>query len=179
MKLIQTLTKRLPKSTAKRRAIYALAAISIVVLAITLMPQREDPNRMIGLGVSPMDHEPSRTFVREVFINGHWFGSAGSGGSTVCCVALPARWRPDVTARIKWERCELRDPKNPVPDSEACKWHEMNVPFEPYESGLWMLWLHIMPGDENVLLIPSGTGPGHPDYPGPDFPTKVLFPRTE
>jgi hypothetical protein len=74
---------------------------------------------------------------------------------------------------VKWERCEAFDPKNPVPDEEACKWHELNVPVHEYDR-VGRTWVHIV-DDEQVLIIPSMLGPGHPDYPGPGMPTKSFI----
>lgn len=117
-----------------------------------------------GTALMPMDNDPSDTFVRQMYINGSYAGNVQSGGGTVLGVlSLPMRWHPGLTVHVRWERCE--------PYAKNCVWHELDAPVHKYEK-VGGTWLHIMPGDKEVLIIPSMIGPGHPDYPGPDFPTK-------
>jgi hypothetical protein len=128
-----------------------------------------DPNGSFGSSVTAMDHDPSDTFVRTVYVNGRWVGEGGRGGKTVLGgISLPNRWRPGLTAVVKWERCE--------PYGKNCRWTEKVVPIHQYDE-VGATWLHILPGDQ-VLIIPSMLAPGHPNYPGPDLPTKDFFRNT-
>jgi hypothetical protein len=156
----------------------ALAALLTLPLSACLPRETEpDPDGSFGSSVTAMDHDPSDTFVRTVYVDGRWVGSAGTGGSIVLGgIVLPNRWRPGLTAVVKWERCDRFDEKRPVPDEQACRWTEKIVPIHRYDA-VGATWLHILPGD-HVLIIPSMLGPGHPDYPGPDLPTKDFFRNT-
>ncbi|MDR0183169.1 DUF3304 domain-containing protein [Lysobacter arvi] len=135
------------------------------------------PNDTFGSSVTAMDHDPSDTFVRNVYVDGTWVGEGGRGGKTVAGgISLPNHWRPGLTAVVKWERCDRFDREHPVPDEQACRWTEKVVPIHQYDD-VGETWLHILEGDK-VLIIPSMLAPGHPDYPGPDFPTKDFFRNT-
>ena len=153
----------------------ALICIAVLTSATAACGSKQpDPNAMFGSSVTAMDHDPSDTFVRNVYVDGTWVGEASTGGGTVLGgISLPYRWRPGLTAVVKWERCDRFDPDHPVPDEEACRWTEKVVPIQKYGS-IWTTWLHLLPNDE-VLLIPSDTGPGGANYPGPDFPEKDFF----
>ena len=59
-----------------------------------------DDDTLFGSSVTPMDHDPSLTYVNDVFIDGNWVGSAGTGGSTVANgITLPVKFR-DTQPRI-------------------------------------------------------------------------------
>lgn len=152
-----------------------LACIAVLVLSLAACaPKQPDPDATFGSSVTAMDHDPSDTFVRNVFVDGTWVGEGGCGGKTVLGgISLPYRWRPGLTAVVRWERCDRFDRNHPVPDEEACRWTEKVVPIQKYER-VGGTWLHLFPDDE-VLIIPSMVGPGHPAYPGPDLPTKDFF----
>jgi hypothetical protein len=143
-----------------------LACFAVLFSLVACGPKQPDPNATFGSSVTAMDHDPSDTFVRNVYVDGTWVGEASMGGGTVAGgISLPYRWRPGLTAVVKWERCE--------PYGKNCRWTEKVVPIQKY-GAVWMTWLHILADDE-VLIIPSDTGPGGPEYPGPDFPTKDFF----
>jgi hypothetical protein len=138
-----------------------LLAVGLPVLAGCQKPEKEP--EFFGTTVTAMDHLPTDTFVRKVYIDGRGVGSAGQGGSmSASGVMLPVKWHPGLTARVKWQRCE--------PYGKNCKWHELDVPVHEY-TAVGNTWVHIL-DDEHVLIIPSMLGPGHPDYPGPDIPEK-------
>ncbi|UTA55649.1 hypothetical protein L3D22_07570 [Lysobacter soli] len=75
-----------------------LATAGVALLALTLAacaPKQPDPDATFGSSVTAMDHDPSDTFVRNVFVDGTWVGEGGRGGKTVLGgISLPYRWRP-------------------------------------------------------------------------------------
>jgi hypothetical protein len=151
------------------RAITLATLLTLPLGACLPSEPTPDPNGSFGSSVTAMDHDPSDTFVRTVYVNGRWVGEASGGGGIVLGgVSLPNRWRPGLTAVVKWERCE--------PYGKNCRWTEKVVPIHQYDE-VGRTWLHLLPGD-GVLIIPSMLGPGHPDYPGPDLPTKDFFRNT-
>jgi hypothetical protein len=152
---------------ARRSRWFATAGAALLALALAACaPKQPDPDATFGSSVTAMDHDPSDTFVRNVFVDGTWVGEGGRGGKTVLGgISLPYRWRPGLTAVVRWERCE--------PYGKNCRWTEKVVPIHKYER-VGGTWLHLLP-DNEVLIIPSMVGPGHPAYPGPDLPTKDFF----
>lgn len=92
------------------------------------------------------------------------------GGSNVCCVNLPKKWQPGLSAEVTWRRsdCGFRDPENERCPSDINKeWHfktlKATVPIEFYDrpSGFYVTFL---PNDE-VKIYVSPYGPDHPDHP--------------
>ncbi|HEX8588777.1 DUF3304 domain-containing protein [Pseudomonas sp.] len=144
------------------------AVILIAVSNYAKYPRPEPVIKKLSFGssVTPMDHDMSDTFVRPVYVDGHWVGAAGTGGSTVAgALSLPAPWHPGLTVRVKWRRCE--------PYGKNCRWNEKHVLVHPYDYTA-RTWLHILENDD-VLIIPSGMWPRHDDYPGPKFPQKNFY----
>ena len=97
------------------------------------------------------------------------------GGDAVCCVTLPAKWRPGLKVTIRWEndgdwlkdeqgREVIRDGKRvyvPLPHKER------TVELAPYTAhDLQHFDVHFMPGDQ-VIAKPSYYYPWHPDYKPP------------
>lgn len=167
----------------KRVPLGVFWGVTVVLIGLArwaLMPPSEpvSTTRYFGSSVTPMDHDMSDTFVRPVYVDGHWVGAAGTGGSTVAgALSLPAPWHPGLTVRVKWRRCDRFDRNNPVPDSEACRWTEKDVLVHPYDySGGTRL--HILDNND-VLIIPSMLTTRDPDYPGPGFPRKNFFKRNK
>ncbi|QBH04581.1 DUF3304 domain-containing protein [Xanthomonas oryzae] len=157
--------------------VLALVGLVALLLGCSSDQAQSENDGMFSSTVDPMDNDPSDTFVRNVYIDGRWTGDARSGGSGVVDgIRLPVKWHPGLTAHVRWERCERFDSKHPIPDSKACRWHELDAPVTRYTQ-VGMTHLHIMPGDKQVLIIPSMLAPNHPDYPGPGFPTKDFFAR--
>jgi len=165
------------KDPARRQPTFKLAVLWVVLLTLPLVAcgrKEPDPNAMFGSSVTAMDHDPTYTFVRNVYVNGRWVGQGGTGASDVMGgIALPNRWHPGLTAVVKWERCDPFDPEHPVPDEKACRWTEKVVPIQQYED-VGHTDLHLLP-DDKVLIIPTMLAPNHPDYPGPGYPTKDFF----
>jgi len=158
-----------------RKDVLLLVVLGVGMIVLANWEPEKMPTHFSS-SVDPMDYEPTDTFVRNVFLDGNWLGSAGGGGSTVAgALALPYKWYPGLTATVKWERCDRFDKNNPVPDSEACHWLEKKVLVHPYtRSGGTML--QIIEG-EDVLIIPTMFGTRHEDYPGPPPPHKDFFER--
>ena len=155
----------------KRVPLGVFWGVTVVLIGLArwaLMPPSEpvSTTRYFGSSVTPMDHDMSDTFVRPVYVDGHWVGEAGTGGSTVAGgLSLPAPWHPGLTVRVKWRRCE--------PYGKNCRWKEKHVLVHPYDhSGGTNL--HILENDD-VLIIPSMLFPNHPDYPGPHYPQKDFY----
>ena len=168
------------RGVRERAVIAVLRAVPLALLLVACVPSQPQhgPKDTFGSSVTAMDHDPSDTFVPTVYVNGRWVGEAGMGGGIVADgISLPYKWRPGLTAVVKWERCDRFDPKHPVPDEQACRWTEKVVPIHQYDE-VGHTDVHLLQGDQ-VLIIPTMLDPMHPDYPGPGYPTKDFFSNAE
>jgi Protein of unknown function (DUF3304) len=101
----------------------------------------------------------------------------GTSGD-ICCVTVPSKWRPGLTANISWQDTSLvkKDANgnemldDGVPILIASPRKTKTVIFPKYESPE-ILWIHFFPNDE-VKLVMSKYGPGHPKHglPSPYIP---------
>jgi hypothetical protein len=101
----------------------------------------------------------------------------GGGGTTICCVILPKRWRPGLMATIKWQLGGkwLKDEQGKEVIRDGVKvlvpgpWKEKTVEVPKYDStnGMGMFFIHFFPDDEVKVLV-NLYGAGHPSHPYPD-----------
>ena len=114
--------------------------------------------------------------IEAVFVNGEGgvlnVPAKGGGGGQICCVILPRKWRPGLTATIKWEPLSQykRDTRGalvmqdgaPVVIRSPYKEKTVEIP-EYTEKDLGHFDIHFLPNDE-VLVKVSFNYPEHPDY---------------
>lgn len=82
----------------------------------------------------------------------------GGGGKFVCCISVPREWKPGMTVTVKWT---AHRNANPIP----WKTRVVDVPrYTPEDISRFAV--HFFPGDEVKVLVTT-KGPGHPDYPYP------------
>ncbi|NBA95431.1 DUF3304 domain-containing protein [Pseudomonas sp. R5(2019)] len=132
----------------------------------------------VSAGLTGIDHLPDHMSVQNFSLNGTSGFQAGKGGREVCCVSLPRKWQPDLTAVVRWNVTNWRD----------CGWErfERRVPVERYDK-VGHAWVHFM-ADGSVRVVSSDIGPGiygpNADYPGPHdlipqkHPWKVYGPQS-
>ena len=76
-------------------------------------------------------------------------GESGGGGSMVCCMTLPQKWRPSISVDVRWEVHHIiirsTDPKRPD-TAELEGIYQAQVPVEEYAE----------PGDFFVHFFPNG-----------------------
>ena len=64
---------------ARRSRWFATAGVALFALAlVACAPKQPDPDATFGSSVTAMDHDPSDTFVRNVFVDGTWVGEGGA-----------------------------------------------------------------------------------------------------
>lgn len=117
--------------------------------------------------------------VTEISINGEGgilnASAYGGGGKQICCVTLPAVWRPGLTVTIGWQGpgSWLKDESgrevirngNTVLVEDPVKTRTVEVP--KYEArDLQHFDIHFLPNDE-VKVMASWNFPEHRDYPIP------------
>ena len=81
--------------------------------------------------------------VLDLFVDEQWGGAVhahSGGGSSVCCVLIPEKWRKDLVVRVKWQKND--DPK----------WYTATakVPVYTETAGLQVLFL---PNDEIKVYV--------------------------
>jgi hypothetical protein len=95
-------------------------------------------------------------------------------GGNVCCVNVPKKWRPGLTVTVGWqdEGHFLRDKNgnevlrdgNNILVSAPRKTKTVAIPEYATPE---ILWIHFFPNDE-IKLVMSKYGPGHPKHGLPD-----------
>jgi Protein of unknown function (DUF3304) len=97
----------------------------------------------------------------------------GTSGD-VCCVTVPAKWKPGLSVTIAWEdggRLLLDDlGKEVIRNGHTVLvrgQRKTNVVSVPQYDAPQMLWIHFFPNDE-IKLVMSKYGPGHPKHGLPD-----------
>ncbi|WP_200949054.1 DUF3304 domain-containing protein [Frateuria sp. Soil773] len=115
------------------------------------------PDATIGVGLTGIDHLADHVSIQNFWVDGVNGAQAGKGGSTVCCVVIPLKWRPGLKAVVRWNVTNWRD----------CKWEsrERRVPVERYAKP-GQVWVHFL-ANGSVRVISSDEGPRSPTYPGP------------
>ena len=94
--------------------------------------------------------------------NGFNVGREGGGGSDVCCVLLPKRWRPGLSADVRWEIGNWTNVKRAVANEKSSiptfTHFKARVPVEKYETPERVV-VHFFKGGKVRVVVGS---------PGPD-----------
>lgn len=120
--------------------------------------------------LSAYNHTPD--YIHQYYVDGQGGGNSyayGGGGSFVCCIVYPEKWRPGLEAKVRWTTSSS-DP-NATGEAALEKWHEKTVPIDEYAQPGTRLNVHFLPGG-NVRLIITNMTAGLPEYPGPPYPVK-------
>jgi Protein of unknown function (DUF3304) len=123
-------------------------------------------DEMIGLSLTGIDHLADHVSIQEFSVNGHSGAQAGKGGSDVCCVMVPRKWRPGLKATVRWGILNWRDWTGDE--------YQTVVDVEPYDE-MDRFYVHFLP-DGTVRAVVSGDGPRSPDYIGPRVPIPQKYP---
>jgi hypothetical protein len=62
-------------------------------------------DNLTPVGLTGIQHIGRNFNISDFYVdgaNGGNVGREGGGGGTICCVALPNQWRPDLTAEVRW-----------------------------------------------------------------------------
>jgi hypothetical protein len=153
------------------RVAFLLFAIGLVVTYAALHA-RTNRSDFTAVSVSGVQHLGSKYAISEFHVNGYYasnVGRNGGGARMVCCVEIPERWRPGLTAEVRWAVVRwTREAFNAdgIPQSEAVESvgvYRGNVPVEKYAS-VGPMWVHFF-GDGEVRIVISSIDPdgeGHP-----------------
>lgn len=110
--------------------------------------------------------------IQEFRVNDQWGGgvSIGGGYGIVCCIVIPDKWKPGLTAEIEWRRSDCggngpgndRCPIGKRPWAPA-KTLKTIVPIERYDQP-YTAYVVFLPNDEVKIYI-SPFGPDNPKHP--------------
>lgn len=99
-------------------------------------------------------------YIADFTVNGHSGANIqdnGGGGSFVCCVAIPNRWREDLSVTVRWVHSS----------THSGPYKEKTVKIPPYADGdFGTLVVHFYP-DDNVRVLVTTKTSEHPAYPYP------------
>ena len=130
-----------------------------------------------GCAHSPRDEavqRPKDTFIAEIglvnhtdryiyttSVDGRWGGHAhrtSAGIASMCCVTLPATWRPGLTVRVGWD---MPEETTHIPKSKIVEVEKYDEPGDVY--------VHFFPDDEIRVVVTRwiGASPNHPIAPPP------------
>ena len=118
-----------------------------------------------GVGLTGIDHLEEHLSVSDFWVNGYSGHQAGTGGSLVCCAIVPNKWRPGLTARVRWDVLNWRD--------RTGVQYEAVVPVDRYDE-IGRMFVHFLP-DGSVRITLSNVLPGSDVYPG----TREPIPRKQ
>ncbi len=154
----------------KRTTTLTLCALALLVLPLAACSSKERTTENYSANLSPYNHTGNHveSYVDDIFA-GH-SSAYGGGGSFVCCFRYPAKWRPGLSAKVRWATSS-GIPGDRRPEAYVQQWHEKVVPIEKYDEPGGLLNVHFLPNNE-VRLIISNKRAGAKDYPGPASPVK-------
>ena len=165
----------------KRVQVLGRVAAALLASSIAFMHTACGQDDTVAVGYEAYNH--TSTSINSVFVNskgGVLNAPAYGGGGGVCCVVLPSKWRPGLTAVVKWEEDGdwLVDANGSVVFRDGKKvyvprpFKQKTVFIQKYLDGdqTGRFQIHFFPGDDvKVSVLPYG--PGHKDYPYP-YPKK-------
>ncbi|MET3493652.1 DUF3304 domain-containing protein [Variovorax boronicumulans] len=172
--VIKWTTSHIRKLRRRRRAWFALA------LAAGLLACSPTTPKPMTAGITGYNFTAEG--VQEYYVNGMRGSNLppyGGGGSTSCCVSLPAKWTPGLTVKVSWTIGDYTlpwsklEPMTPEQRS-ACCWRQRTrsklVPVERYAQDGGRLQVFFLANDavhvwvSNIGLL-SSEHPSHMGYP--------------
>ncbi len=152
-----------------------VAACLSCALLVGCFEEEKTGVSVIGVNHTDIDIiEVSPTGGRGGIVSAYPHGTSGN----VCCITIPTKWRPDLTATIAWQNASIAkldsSGNRVLIDGKAILIEQLRksktVPIPKYESAE-DLWIHFFPNDE-VKLVVSKYSPGHPKHglPDPELP---------
>ncbi|MFG6447147.1 DUF3304 domain-containing protein [Roseateles sp. BYS180W] len=151
-----------------------------VVLLLTGCYKAPEPDKD-SIPTSIVGYNFTSEGIQEFYVDGGWGGNVSIGGggtSNVCCVTLPAKWRPGLEVTVEWRRTDcgpgrVGGPLCPISRNETHiatdekPWPKKTlkkvVSIEPYER-VWDLQVMFLLNDE-VKVYSSRYASWHPSHP--------------
>ena len=164
------LSRFLTRAWLLRMLLFALA-VSAVYWYVQVRPATIRAESFQAVSVTGVHHMGDKFNVAQFYVDGYDgsnVGREGGGGSDVCCVMLPKKWRPGLSVEVRWtvndwtqeNRAEIEAGND---SSVGGLGYIANVPVEHYEVAEH-LWVHFFAGGK-VRVVSSMPGSGGPTHP--------------
>lgn len=129
-------------------------ACALLLNGCTLLQKEESPRAGAQVGI--VNH--TGRFIYSATVNGAGGGTMsawGAGVANICCTSIPRFWYPGMKVLVRWD----------MPEGRTHVVKEKTVEVERYDEP-GSIYMHFFPDDE-VRVVVSWVGPGHPNYPIP------------
>jgi hypothetical protein len=155
----------------KRLLVFALAALALYWYVGTVR-ERIRADSFAGVDLTGVHHLGPAFNVAGFYVDGYYgsnVGRGGGGGSNVCCVMLPKKWRPGLSVEVRWS---VNDWSHEKPAEVAAGNYDSvaeggsyiaRVPVERYEVAEHV-WVHFFAGGK-ARVVSSMAGSGGPTHP--------------
>lgn len=87
----------------KKHAFFMLIIVAVLTFAYFLL--RANEKKFMPVGLTGVQHIGENFNISEFYVDGYGggnIGREGGGGSNVCCVLLPEKWRPGLKVELRW-----------------------------------------------------------------------------
>lgn len=155
-------------STRLLRTLWIVGALALAFCGVYFLwldgrgTRREDD--FMPVGITGAQHIGRNFSVSDFYVdgyNGSNVGREGGGGSNVCCVLLPMKWRPGLSVDLRWEVANWTNEKPEeikAGDYQSVTWEffKARVPVEKYNSPE-NLYVHFF-AHGKARVVSSGPG---------------------
>lgn len=136
------------------RCFVVLGGLFLLCKAIINYSTVEDsrPVSMFSVHHLGHDHLIDRFYVNKSIMDS--VGEGGGGGSRMCCVNLPDKWNPRLSAEVRWEVHKLirSSDKDAPKTAELVGMYKAQVPIEIYDKPS-LFWVHFYPGGKVRIVV--------------------------
>ena len=160
-----------------RRLFMTIVLMSLAAYAQGGSSQLEAPD-MVATTLTGVGHIGKMVGIPHFYVDGQWGGNVpgwGGGGSSVCCIKLPAQ-KPSMPylVKVQWRSCDISHikfvgGKAVDPDAQCVpSEHEATVPVHYTSESLDYVQVHFLPGNK-VEVWSSNIAAWGSRYPGPAY----------
>jgi hypothetical protein len=149
-----------------------LAALALYWFIGTVR-ERIRADSFAGVALTGVHHLGPKFNIAAFYVDGYYgsnVGREGGGGSNVCCVMLPKKWRPGLSVEVRWtvndwthENPSEIEAGNYTSVAGAGMDYIATVPVERYEIAEHV-WVHFFAGGK-ARVVSSMAGSGGPTHP--------------
>jgi len=143
----------------------SIVATSLLMLAVTgcaSVSAESNKKEFKSVELTGVQHIGPDFNISDFYVDGQSgsnVGRGGGGGRLVCCVALPKKWRPDLSVEVRWAVNDWS--KEIVTEADAGNYNSVTsggvykarVPVEKYDTAEH-LWAHFFAGGK-VRIVSS------------------------
>lgn len=152
-------------------AYFSIFIFSLCLIGCGGITSRENANEFIGVTVTGIHHIGPNFNIADFYVDGYSgsnVGREGGGGRYVCCVMLPSKWRPGLSADVRWSVADWSKEVMVETNignyrSVAFKRYKAIVPVERYTSAERM-YVHFF-SNGRIRIVSSNFGPRGSQHP--------------